>query len=40
MALWLTMRLLQCGKFFRLEELPEFSREVVQVEGHHACING
>jgi hypothetical protein len=28
------------GKSFRLDELPEFSREVVQVEGHGACING
>ena len=30
-ALWLTMRLLQWGKFFRLDELPEFSRNVLEV---------
>ena len=28
-ALWLTMRLLQWGKFFRLDELPEFKRSVL-----------
>ena len=31
MVLWLTIRLLQWGKFFRLDELPEFSRNVLEV---------
>ncbi len=31
LALWLTIRLLQWGKFFRLDELPEFSRNVLEV---------
>ena len=30
-ALWLTIRLLQWGKSFRLDELPEFSRNVLEV---------
>ena len=30
-ALWLTVRLLQWGKFFRLDELPEFNRSVLEV---------
>ena len=30
-ALWLTIRLLQWGKFFRLDELPEFNRSVLEV---------
>ena len=30
-ALWLTMRLLQWGKFFRFDELPEFNRSVLEV---------
>jgi hypothetical protein len=30
-ALLLTIRLLQWGKFFRLDELPEFSRNVLEV---------
>ena len=30
-ALWLSMRLLQWHKFFRLDELPEFSRNVLEV---------
>lgn len=28
------------GKSFHLDELPEFSRKLVQVEGHDACIDG
>lgn len=31
MALWLTMRLLQWGKSFHLDELPEFNRSVLEV---------
>lgn len=31
LALWLTIRLLQWGKFFRLDELPEFNRSVLEV---------
>ena len=31
MVLWLTIRLLQWGKFFRLDELPEFNRSVLEV---------
>lgn len=30
-ALWLIVKLLQLGKFFRLDELPEFSRNVLEV---------
>lgn len=30
-ALWLSMRLLQWGKLFRLDELPEFNRSVLEV---------
>ena len=30
-ALCLTIRLLQWGKFFRLDELPEFNRSVLEV---------
>ena len=30
-VLWLTIRLLQWGKSFRLDELPEFSRNVLEV---------
>ena len=30
-ALWLAVRLLQWGKFFRLDELPEFNRSVLEV---------
>lgn len=30
-ALWLTVRLLKWGKSFRLDELPEFSRNVLEV---------
>ena len=30
-ALWLAMRLLQWGKSFRLDELPEFNRSVLEV---------
>ena len=30
-ALWLTVRLLQWGKSFRLDELPEFNRSVLEV---------
>ena len=30
-ALWLTMRLLQWGKSFHLDELPEFNRSVLEV---------
>ena len=30
-TLWLTIRLLQWGKFFRLDELPEFNRSVLEV---------
>ena len=30
-ALWLAMRLLQWHKFFRLDELPEFNRSVLEV---------
>ena len=30
-ALWLAMRLLQWYHFFRLDELPEFSRNVLEV---------
>ncbi len=30
-ALWLAVRLLQWGKVFRLDELPEFSRNVLEV---------
>jgi len=29
-ALWLTISLLQWGKLFRLDELPEFSRNVLE----------
>ena len=30
-ALWVTVRLLQWGKSFRLDELPEFNRSVLEV---------
>ena len=30
-ALWLAMRFLQWYKFFRLDELPEFNRSVLEV---------
>ena len=30
-ALWLTIRLVQWGKSFRLDELPEFNRSVLEV---------
>ncbi len=30
-ALWLTVRLLQWGKSFHLDELPEFNRSVLEV---------
>ena len=31
LALWFTIRLLQWGKFFRLDELPEFNRSVLEI---------
>ena len=30
-ALWLTMRLLQWGKFFRLDEFAEYPKAVLEV---------